>query len=160
MLPKPHNESNLQTMRFFKVRFWPKSGAFLQKNRGPTEIILHFFLYFPCFLGSFSLLPLAPQPLAPLQPLPKKSCLKTYRRFFVPSVMGHNRRVNVELTGRNALHEPMQATPPLKARPFGGKSRKSPRHFAAGPPPKSGRTEVNLALSKLTGLNLIALNLT
>jgi hypothetical protein len=38
-LPNPHNESNLQTMPLFKACFWPKKGAVLQKNPGPTENI-------------------------------------------------------------------------------------------------------------------------
>jgi hypothetical protein len=33
-------------MRFKQGCFCPKNGAILQKNGGPTEIILHFFLWF------------------------------------------------------------------------------------------------------------------
>ncbi len=43
--------SNFQTVRLVKVCFWPKSGAILQKNGGPTEIILHFFSRFSGFWG-------------------------------------------------------------------------------------------------------------
>jgi hypothetical protein len=52
-LDNPHNGSNLQTIRREQVRFWPKNRAILQKNRGPTEIILHFFSRFSGFLGFF-----------------------------------------------------------------------------------------------------------
>ena len=81
--------------------FWPKIGAILQKNRGPTEIILHFFSRFSGFLGFFPLQAIAFQQQAAIQPLQKKSCLKTDGRFSVRSGMCHNRRVNVETTGRN-----------------------------------------------------------
>jgi hypothetical protein len=81
-------------MRLIKVCFWPKFGAILQKNGGIREIILHFFLRFSGFLGFFQLQALVFEPLAPIQPLQKKSYQKHYRRFFVPSAMCHNRRMN------------------------------------------------------------------
>ena len=74
----------------------PKSRPILQKNGGIREIILHFFLRFSGFLGFFRLQPVAFQQQAALQPLQKKSCLKTYRRFSVHSAMCHNRRMKVE----------------------------------------------------------------
>ena len=43
--------SHLQTASLKQARFWPKIEAVLQKNRGPAETILHFFLRFSCFLG-------------------------------------------------------------------------------------------------------------
>ena len=90
-MSNPHNESNLQSMPLLKGRFWTKKGAILQKNRGPAEIILHFFLRFSGFLGLLPPQPVVPGQLAPAQPLPKKSCLKTYRRFFAFWEICHNR---------------------------------------------------------------------
>jgi hypothetical protein len=83
-------------MRLFKGCFWPKKGAILQKNRGPTEIILHFFSRFSGFLGFSPLQAVLFQGPAPVRPLQKKSCLKSYRRFFVRSAMCHNRRMNIQ----------------------------------------------------------------
>jgi hypothetical protein len=78
-----------------------KIHPFLQKNRGPTETILHFFSRFFVFLGFFHLQAVAFQQQAATQPLSKKSSLKHYRRFYGCSGMCHNRRMNVEMTGRN-----------------------------------------------------------
>ena len=93
-------------MPLFKACFWPKNGAILQKNEGPTEIILHFFSRFSGFSGFFPLQAIAVQRQAAIQPLQKKSYLKTYRRFFVRSGICHNRRMRVEninwKTGRRA----------------------------------------------------------
>jgi hypothetical protein len=89
-----HNGSTLHILP-------PKKGRVLQKIGGIREIILHFFLRFCCFLGFFPLQPIASQPQAAIRPLPKKSCQKHYRRFFVRSGLCHNRRVNVEMTGRD-----------------------------------------------------------
>jgi hypothetical protein len=86
--------SRLQITRPIKVCFWLKNQALLQKNRGPTEIILHFFLYFPCFLGFIPPQAIAFQPQAMIRPLQKKSYQKHYRRFFVRSGMCQNRRMN------------------------------------------------------------------
>jgi hypothetical protein len=77
-----------------QVCFWPKNKAVLQKNGGPTEIILHFFSRFPGLLGFFALQAIAFQPQAAIQPFQKKSYQKHYRRFFVRSAMCHNRRMN------------------------------------------------------------------
>jgi hypothetical protein len=77
-----------------KACFWPKIGAILQKNGGSTEIILHFFSRFPGFLGFVPLQAIASQGQPAIKTLPKKSCLKTYRRFFVRSGLCHNRRMN------------------------------------------------------------------
>jgi hypothetical protein len=46
-----HSGSNLQIPTQKMDRFCPKNRGFLQKNRGPTEIILHFFSCFFQFLG-------------------------------------------------------------------------------------------------------------
>jgi hypothetical protein len=73
----------------------PKIRPILQKNGGIREIILHFFLRFSGFLGFFPLQVIAFQRKAAIQPLQKKSCLKTYRRFSVRSAMCHNRRMKV-----------------------------------------------------------------
>jgi len=79
----------------------PKIRPFWQKNRGPTEIILRICTRFSAFPGFFPLQAIAFQRQAPIQPLQKKSCLKHYRRFFGCSGMCHNRRMTVEMTGRN-----------------------------------------------------------
>jgi len=140
MLPNPHNESNLQTMPLFIVCFWPKNEAIWQKNGGPTETILHFFSRFSSFSGFFPLQPVVSEPLAPLQPLPKKSCRKHYRRFFVRSALCHNRRMTVEMTGRNEGCErwtAIKCPPALRAQRFGALSLRglsglcSMRSFAA-----------------------------
>ena len=78
-----------------------KFRPFWQKNRGPTETILHFFSRFSGFWAFFPLQAIAVQPQAPIQPLPKKSCLKHYLGFNGCSRMCHIRRMNVEMTGRN-----------------------------------------------------------
>jgi hypothetical protein len=78
-----------------------KFRPFWQENRGPTEIILRICTPFPGFSGFSQLQAFDLQPQAPIQPLQKKSCLKHYRRFFGCSGMCHDRRVNVEMTGRN-----------------------------------------------------------
>jgi hypothetical protein len=88
--------SNLQTMPFKQACFWRKNRAILQKNGGLTEIILHFFLRFFCFLGLFPLQLVVSEQQAPVSPLQKKSCLKSYRRFFERSGICHNRRMNDE----------------------------------------------------------------
>jgi hypothetical protein len=92
----PHNESNLQSARLIKGCFWPKNGAVWQKIEGPTEIILHFFLCFPGFCRCLHLQAVAFQPQAAIPPLPQKSRLKTYRRFFVRPGICHNPRMNDE----------------------------------------------------------------
>jgi hypothetical protein len=88
-------------MRPKQARFWPKNRAILQKNRGPTEIIFHFFLRFSCFGGLIPLQPVAFQRPAAIKTLPKKSYQKHYRRFFVPSGMCLNGLVKVGTTDRN-----------------------------------------------------------
>jgi len=54
-LANHHNGSNLQISALKRDCFCPKIEAILQKNGGLTEIILHFFSRFPCFLGFFPL---------------------------------------------------------------------------------------------------------
>jgi hypothetical protein len=88
--------SGLQIETLKEVRFGPKKEAVLQKNGGPTEIILRFFLCFSDFSGFFPSQAVAFQRQAAIPLLPKKSCLKTYRRFFVRSRMCHNRPMNDE----------------------------------------------------------------
>jgi hypothetical protein len=88
-------------MRLINGCFEPKKRAILQKNRGPTEIILHFFSRFFGFSRFFASQAIAFQRQAAVRPLQKKSYQKHYRRFFVPSGMCHNRRMNVEMTDRN-----------------------------------------------------------
>jgi len=68
----------------------------LQKNGGPAEIILHFFLCFYGFLGFFLLQAIDFQPQPAIQPLQEKSCQKHYRRFFVRFAMCHNPGMNDE----------------------------------------------------------------
>ena len=95
--------SNLQIMCFNKGRFWPKKRGVLQKNRGSTETILHFFSWFIDFSCFFQSQPVAFQTQAAIQPLPKKSCQKHYRRFFVRSRMCFNGVVKV---GQSIRPEP------------------------------------------------------
>ncbi len=92
--------------------FCPKIEAVLQKNGGPTEIILHFFSRFPGFLGCFPLQAIAIQPQAPLRPLQEKSCQKTYHRFFVHSALCHNRRVNERTVQWEKIREKPRGGPP------------------------------------------------
>jgi hypothetical protein len=73
---KQHNESNLQISS-------RKNGPLWQKNGGLTGNILHFFSCFFGLLGFFALQAVAFQEQARSKPLPKKSYLKTYGRFFV-----------------------------------------------------------------------------
>jgi len=145
-------------MRLNQARFWPKKEAFLQKKVGSTEIILHFFSRFLVLWGFFPLQTIGWQPLTAIRPLQKKSCLKTYRRFFVRSGMCLNGVVKAVLAGRNDGCEGWTAVkrrPSLRARRFGTRNKNS----AFGrPPPKAGQDEAKLTLSNLTGLRSIALN--
>ena len=72
----------------------------LQKNRGPAGNIPHFFSRFFGFWGLFALQTVAMQQQAAIKPLPKKSCSKTYRRFFVFSNVCQNQPVRVEQQAR------------------------------------------------------------
>jgi hypothetical protein len=74
----------------------PKFRPFLQKNGGIREIILHFFSRFSGFSAFFQSQAIAFQWHGPIQPLQKKSCLKTYHRFSVRCGLCHNRRMEVE----------------------------------------------------------------
>jgi hypothetical protein len=89
--------------RFIGVK--PSEGLW-QKNRGLTGNISHFFSSFSGFSGFFPLQVLLYEQQAAIQPLQKKSCLKTDGRFSVRSGICHNRRVKVEnnnwKTGRQA----------------------------------------------------------
>ena len=94
----------------------------MQKNRGPTENILHLFSRFSGFSRFFPSQPIAFQAQAAAKTLQNKSYLKSYRRFFVRSGMCHNRRVNVEMTGRNqgsAGWTAVKGRPALRAKRFG-----------------------------------------
>jgi hypothetical protein len=86
----------LQISALKEARFCLKIRAILQKNGGPTEIILHFFSRFSGFSGFSLSQAIAFQCHPAIQPLQKKSCLKSYRRFFVRFGMCHNRRMNDE----------------------------------------------------------------
>ena len=64
----------------------------------------HFILSFFAFLGFFALQAIDSQELAGPEPLQKKSCLKTSRRFFDFRELWHNHRheyENDEIMGRN-----------------------------------------------------------
>jgi hypothetical protein len=68
--------SHLQITPPKQVRFCPKNGPGWQKNSGPTEIILHFFL---CFHGLFLFSASQPfdwQPPAPAHPRQKNRAKK------------------------------------------------------------------------------------
>jgi hypothetical protein len=82
-LDKPHNGSNLQMSSLNDGSFWRKKGSLWQQNRGLSENISHFFLHFFVFLGFYALQAVAFQGQAAIKPPPKKSCLKTYGKFFV-----------------------------------------------------------------------------
>ena len=120
---------------FFKPCFRRKNRGHLQKNRGPTEIILHFFSSFSFFSGFFPLQAVAFQRQAPLAPLQKKSCLKTDGRFSVRPGMCHNRPVKVEMTDRNEGCEGWTAVkrrPALRAKRFGARNDSSAFGHPAG----------------------------
>jgi hypothetical protein len=114
--PQPAQRQQLAYDAFFKGCFWPKNGGILQKNGGFREIILHFFLRFPCFLGLCPSQPIASQPQAAIQPLPKKSCLKTYRRFFGLPALCHNRAMSTKkLNHKNKNETSKTPKPPAAA---------------------------------------------
>jgi hypothetical protein len=86
-----------KTLEFSHLQVLPsKKGRLLQKNRGPTEIILNFFLCFQVLWGFFPSQAVEFQGQAAIQSLQKKSCPKTDGRFSVCSGMCHNRRMKVE----------------------------------------------------------------
>jgi hypothetical protein len=68
---------------------------------------LHFFLRFSSFLGLFPSQPVVSRQLASAHPLPRKSCQKHYRRFFVRSALCHNQGMNERTvqweTGRQSI---------------------------------------------------------
>jgi hypothetical protein len=71
--------------------FLRKKGALWQKNRGSAENISHFFSCFFDFLGFLASQLIALQEQTRIQTPPKKSYLKTYRRFFGFSKLCQNR---------------------------------------------------------------------
>jgi hypothetical protein len=114
-----------------------KGGHFAEKP-GPTEIILHFFSRFYGFWGFCRLQPIAFQRQAAIRPLLKKSCLKTDGRFSLNSGMCHNRRMTVEMTGRNQGCERWAAVkrrPALRAQRFGARNDGSAFGHRAGKRP-------------------------
>ncbi len=68
IVSNPYHASNLQTMPLIKARFCLKKRAVLQKNVGPTEIILHFFSRVSDFSGFFPLQAIVFQPPAATRP--------------------------------------------------------------------------------------------
>jgi hypothetical protein len=150
-------------MLLFKACFWPKKEPVLQKNGGPTEIILHFFPSFSVLSGFSPSQALASEPLAPIRPLPKKSCQKHYRRFFVHSGMCHNPRMKVETTGRNAGCEVWTAIrrrPAVCAKRLGLRNDSSAFGHPAGKRRWQARTPKSAGLSGAhhTQSNLIKAN--
>jgi hypothetical protein len=75
-------------------------STLLQKNRHPTETILHFFSRFFGFGGLLPSQPLAFQPNAPIPPLQKKSCQKHYCRFFAFPPSCHHRPMKIKCSHR------------------------------------------------------------
>jgi hypothetical protein len=141
----PHNGSHLQTMPPKQARFWPKIEGLLQKNGGPTETILHFLSRFPDLLGLFPLQSVASQGQAAIKTLPKKSCLKTYRRFFVRSGLCHNRRMNGRIVRWEMGREkPAAGLRGDVARPSSAASS-SPERFRGVHRPKGGGPPPQLA---------------
>jgi hypothetical protein len=77
------------------------------------------------------------QQQAAIPPLQKKSCQKHYRRFFVRFGLCHNRRMNVEMAGRNEGCKGWTAVkrqPALRAKRLGVRNDSS----AFGRRPESG----------------------
>src|SRR5580658_1786924 len=72
------------------------TARLLQKNTALTATISHFFCSCFDFCGSIALQRVARQRQARIQPLPKKSSLKSYRRFFAFSDQCQNRPVKVQ----------------------------------------------------------------
>jgi hypothetical protein len=132
--------SNLQTMRFGKPCFWPKIEAILQKSGGFAEIILHFFSRFPGFLEFLPLQSVAFQGQAAIKTLQKKSCLKTYRRFFVRSGLCHNRRMNGKTVQWEMGQENSGGGPKGPCSASGGGCEFRPRTLS-GRPPSNGRRD-------------------
>jgi hypothetical protein len=75
---------------------WLCLEAVWQKNEGSALKKIHFFLCFFSFSGIFVAQTVEVQAQPPTGPLQKKSCLKTYGRFFRFWEMWQNRRVNVK----------------------------------------------------------------
>ncbi len=150
--------SHLQTTPLQQPRFRPKKGAVLQKIRGPAEIILHFFLPFSSFLGLFPSQAIAFQPQPPLRPLPKKSCQKTYHRFFARSAMWLNGLVKTGVISRNegcAGRAAVRCPPALHAQRFGARNDSSAfvppagkRRWRARTPRPAGLSSVPSVLSR------------
>jgi hypothetical protein len=140
-LANHHSSNSLQMTPLKSLCFCPKIRGLLQKNKGPTEIILNFF---SCFLGFSAFLTLQAvvfQPLTAFQPLPKKSCQKHYGRFFVRFGMCHNRRVKVEMSDRNEGCDGWRAIkrqPAFRAKRFGVRNDS----FAFGRPAETRRWRV------------------
>ena len=106
----------------------PQLGERRRKNRSPTEIILHFFSRFLGFLRFLPLQAIAFQRQAATQPLQKKSCLKTDGRFSLRPGLCHDRRMNVERTGRNegcGGRTVLKRRPALPAPRFGARNDSS-----------------------------------
>jgi hypothetical protein len=138
----------------FKIR------PFLQKKRGRTQEKRHFFLRFPCFLGFCALQAVAFQGQAAIQPLQKKSCLKTDGRFSVCSGMCHNRRMTVEMTGRNEGCEGCAAAkrrPALRAKRFGVRNDSSAFGHRFGEPRWRARSPRPVGLNGAGKISLIFL---
>ena len=122
-------------MSLQQVCFRLKKEGILQKIGGPTEIILRFFLRFSGFLRFFQLQAVVFQRQPPIRPLPKKSYLKTDGRFSFRSGMCHNRRMTVEMTGRNEGCEGWTAIkrqPAFAAKRFGARNDSSAFGHSAG----------------------------
>jgi len=100
-LANHHNGSSLQISALRRRCFCLKNRAILQKNGGPTEIILHFFSCFPGFSGFIALQAVDFQQQAAVPSLQKKSYQKHYRRFFVRPGICLNGVVKVGQSGRN-----------------------------------------------------------
>jgi hypothetical protein len=84
-----HDESSLQISRFENDSFW-------QEKRGFGSTIYHFILLFLLFMEFLLLEAIAAQSLASRRRLPKKSYLKTYRRFLFIGSYGKIFSVRIE----------------------------------------------------------------
>jgi hypothetical protein len=151
MLCNINNASTLQIIRLIKACFCRKIRGVSQKNGGPTKIILHFFSSFFGFGGFLPLQAIDFQAQAAVQPLQKKSCLKHYRRFFVCPGICQNRRMNVEMTGRNGGFEgwtAIRCAPALRTKRFGARNERSAFDHPAGKRRGRMRTPKPAALSR------------
>jgi len=144
-----------------------KKGRFLRlfcRKTGVRRKLFNTLLcVFTCFWDSWLFQTLAPQGEPAGGSLQNKSCLKTYRRFFVRSGMCSNDPVKVELTGRDEGCERRAAlrAVALLSRSYAiARGAHAPSPSQAGGARNSGATRQKQVQSYPTGLQLPARNCT